>query len=221
MERPWRIEVSVVSRFAEMMAELSPAVLAVDMPIGLPERVGAGGRGPERLVRPLLGTRKSSVFSVPSRAAVHATNYQESCTLSRATSHPPRGVSLQCFHLFPKMREVDVCLRENPAWRDIVHEAHPEVAFWRLNGRKPLNFPKKVKGRPFEEGLALRRRLLLASGLDGAVVHGKPPRGAAEDDLLDALANFTVAERIARGAGESFPPAPERDAYGLPIAIWT
>jgi predicted RNase H-like nuclease len=47
------------------------AVIAVDMPIGLPDFTARGGRGPETLVRPLLGERQSSVFSIPSRAAVY------------------------------------------------------------------------------------------------------------------------------------------------------
>ena len=50
----------------------APSVVAVDMPIGLPERTGPKGRTPERLVRPLLGERQSSVFSIPSRSAVYA-----------------------------------------------------------------------------------------------------------------------------------------------------
>jgi predicted RNase H-like nuclease len=64
-------EIRLFLRFAELLA-LDPAIVAVDMPIGLPETIGPGGRGPERLVRPLLGERQSSVFSIPSRAAVYA-----------------------------------------------------------------------------------------------------------------------------------------------------
>jgi predicted RNase H-like nuclease len=52
--------VRVVARFAEVAAAPeAPAVIAVDMPIGLPERIGRDGRGPERAVRPLLGQRQS------------------------------------------------------------------------------------------------------------------------------------------------------------------
>jgi predicted RNase H-like nuclease len=47
------------------------------------------------------------------------------------------------------------------------------------------------------------------------------PCGAAQDDLLDALAGLTVALDIARGGGQSFPDPPGRDAHGLPVAIWT
>src|SRR5215470_15562064 len=56
----------VLPRFADIFAEPEqPCVVAVDMPIGLPEHVGPSGRGPERAVRPLLGGRQSSVFAVP------------------------------------------------------------------------------------------------------------------------------------------------------------
>ncbi|TIP61635.1 DUF429 domain-containing protein, partial [Mesorhizobium sp.] len=48
------------------------ATVSVDMPIGLPDVSQKSGRGPEALVRPLLGNRQSSVFAIPSRAALYA-----------------------------------------------------------------------------------------------------------------------------------------------------
>src|SRR5436853_4051449 len=58
----------IVPRFADVLAAPEvPAIVGVDMPIGLPERVGVGGRPAENAIRPLLGARQSSVFSVPSR----------------------------------------------------------------------------------------------------------------------------------------------------------
>ena len=56
-------------------------VIAVDMPIGLPERTGYGGRAAENAVRPLLGARQSAVFSVPSRGALAETEFSRT-TLS-------------------------------------------------------------------------------------------------------------------------------------------
>ena len=49
-------QVAVFARF-ELLVDALPAgaIIAVDMPIGLPEKTGRGGRGPEALVRPLLG----------------------------------------------------------------------------------------------------------------------------------------------------------------------
>ncbi len=55
------------------------AAIAVDMPIGLPDRIEGSGRAAERAVRPLLGPRQSSVFTIPARAAIEATDYASAC----------------------------------------------------------------------------------------------------------------------------------------------
>lgn len=212
--------VAVFSRFAEIVdSPGQPAVIAVDMPIGLPDRAGLGGRGPERLVRPLLGQRQSSVFSVPARAAVEAGDYRAACAAAVAASDPPRKVSKQAFFLFAKIREIDVLLRARPELTTRVWESHPEVAFWRMNGQRPLDHPKKIAGRVNPEGIAERRALLRKEGLDKTLVGHAVPKGAALDDLIDALAVSVVAERILKGEAFSFPDPPERDAHGLPVAI--
>jgi predicted RNase H-like nuclease len=211
--------IMTVPRFADLRA-LAPALIAIDIPIGLPERAGPGGRAAENAVRPLLGERQSSVFSVPSRRAIAAADYGDACRVALATSDPPRKVSRQLYGLVPKIREVDAALRADAALAAMVYETHPELAFWRLNGARALGEPKKVKGKCHERGLALRRRLLVAAGLPSAVVDGAPPKGAGPDDLLDALACAAIARRIHAGTAQSFPHPPPRDAYGLPMAIW-
>ena len=90
-----------------------------------------------------------------------------------------------------------------------VFEVHPEVAFWRLNGARALDQPKKVKGRCYEPGLALRRRLLVDAGFPPAAVNALPPKGAGPDDLLDALACAAIARRIHAGVAQPFPDPPE------------
>ena len=171
-------------------------------------------------MRPLIGARQSSVFSVPSRAALMAGDYRAACRIALATSEPPRMVSKQLHMLAPKIREVDACLRADATAAARVFEVHPELAFWRLNGERALDEPKKVKGACYEPGLALRRRLLIAAGFSPAVVDGVPPRGAGPDDLLDALACAAIARRIRAGAARPFPDPPERDGFGLRMAIW-
>jgi predicted RNase H-like nuclease len=211
----------IVPRFAGLLdAPEQATIIAIDIPVGLPERVGAGGRTPERLVRPHLGERQSSVFSVPARAAFAAADYGEACALALATSDPPRKISRQLFMIAPKIREVDAVLRADPAAVSRVREVHPELAFWRLNGERALDQPKKIKSRCYPPGLALRRSLLIEAGYPGDLVHMRPPRGAGEDDLLDALACAATARLIAGGRARSFPDPPERDRFGLPIAIW-
>ena len=210
------VRLRVVPQFAEIAAAPeAPAVIAVDMPIGLPARIGPNGRGPERAVRALLGARQSSVFPVPSREAVYASSYLEACRISLLTSEPPRSVQKQLFLIGPKIREVDCLLRADPTLAARVFEVHPELAFWRLNGERPLAWPKKVK-----PGLALRRELLIAAGYPPTTVDAQPPKGAGRDDVLDALACAAIAWRIHAGVARSFPATPERDEHGLPMAIW-
>ncbi|MDI4666228.1 DUF429 domain-containing protein [Xanthobacter autotrophicus] len=211
----------------------APDIAAIDMPIGLPiglpEQVGAGGRTPERLVRPLLGMRQSSVFSVPARAAVMAgvgpgeetARYRAACAAALAASDPPRAVAKQCFHLFPKIAELDLLLRHRPELRARLVECHPEVAFWAMNAQAALDLPKKVKNRPHAPGLDLRRRLLGASGVPTGLLTEQNARalGAGLDDLIDAAACAVTAKRVAEGKALRFPDPPEADALGLPIAI--
>lgn len=212
---------SVVPRFADVTEHVpAPTIVAVDVPIGLPERTAHGGRGAENAVRPLLGGRQSSVFSVPSRAAIYAADYGEACRVALATSDPPRKVSKQLYMIAPRIREVDALVRGAPDLAARVFECHPELAFWRLNDNQPLLEPKKVNGRPYEPGLALRRRLLQRAGLSACVTETAPPPGCGPDDVLDALACSIIARRLHQGIAEPFPSPPPRDAFGLAMAIW-
>jgi len=215
------IRVRVLENFAAIVgAPERPEVVAVDIPIGLPRRVGQGGRAAENAVRPLLGARQSAVFSVPSRGAIYAPDYGAACRVAFETSDPPRKVSRQLYMIAPKIREVDTVLRRDAAIAARVYEVHPEVAFWRFNGERALDQPKKVRGTPYPPGLALRRALLTGAGLPAAAVEQAAPRGAAADDLLDALACAAIARRIHDGTAVSFPRDVARDEFGLPMAIW-
>ncbi len=215
------MRVRMISHFADILvAPEQPEIIAVDMPIGLPDRIGPEGRGPEKAVRPLLGDRQSSVFAVPSRGAIYADDYWEACRVAAETSEPPRKVSKQLFMIAPKIREIDGVLRVDADAASRVFECHPEVAFWRLNGERALTEPKKVKSRPYGPGLELRRALLVNAGIPEDTAHADAPKGAAADDLLDALACATIARRIHAGIARPFPEAFGRDAYGLPMAIW-
>jgi len=219
--REAEVRLRLLPRFVDVLsAAEAPRIVAVDIPIGLPERVGRGGRAAENAVRPLLGARQSSVFSVPSRAALMAQDYRAACRIALATSEPPRMVSKQLHMLAPKIREVDTCLRADATAAARVFEVHPELAFWRLNAERAVAEPKKVKGACYEPGLVLRRRLLIAAGFPPALVNGASPKGAGPDDLLDALACAAIARRIRAGSARPFPEPPERDACGLPMAIW-
>lgn len=226
-------EIVVVDRFAALVDALpDDAVIAVDMPIGLPDVTRRGGRGPEMAVRPLLGQRQSSVFSIPSRAAVYAEPagfstldawyeaHRRASAVARATSDPPRAISIQAFGIFSKIREIDSLLRDRPELRGRIRESHPEVAFWQLNEMCAMSLPKKVKGRVFAPGMEERRSLLARCSLERELLDRPSPRGAGDDDVLDACAMLLVAARIGRGEARPYPDPPLVDGHGIPIAIW-
>jgi predicted RNase H-like nuclease len=222
----------ILANFAEILAQPEmPAIVAVDMPIGLPDYSPPKGRFAESAVRPLLGKRKSSVFRIPSRSAVYAganlvptddrERYLHACDIARKTSEDGKAFAKQSFYIFPKIVEIDQFLQSNQGMVKQVFEIHPELAFWRINGDKELNEPKKKKGRPYEPGLALRRRLLVANGFAEEAINLAPPKTKAGiDDWLDALACVAIARRIHDGRAKSFPPVPQCDAFKLPMAIW-
>lgn len=201
--------------FSEVLA-LDAAIIAVDMPIGFPQ---GSGRAAERDVRSRLGARQSSVFSVPSRAAVMCSDYRAACAANLACSDPPKKVSKQIFHIFSKMREIDAMM--TPELQARVVEVHPELAFWAMNGAAPLALPKKVKGAPHAPGLDLRRALLEAAGFPLAALPEATYRRAdvGADDLVDACACAWSARRILEGRAVSFPADPPLDARGLRMAI--
>jgi predicted RNase H-like nuclease len=138
--------VRVAPCFADVLATPeAPAVVAVDMPIGLPERARHGGRAAESAVRPLLGARRSSLFPIPSRQAVFSepgpfadsraryAAHQRACAIAQATSDPARRITIFAFAIFPKIREVDAVLQSDRSLTRRVFETHPELAFCRLN----------------------------------------------------------------------------------------
>lgn len=222
LERPTEPVFRKIDRFADILTlPEAPAIVAVDMPIGLPDRTdGIGGRAAERFVRPLLGARQSSVFSVPCRAAVmdSGDDYRLACALARANSDPPRAVAKQCFMIFPKIRAVDQAMR--PELEGRVYESHPELAFWRLNGERPMTLPKRVRQEGHAPGLTERRALLERHGFPPAFFEARRPPGVGEDDRIDAAVLSLIAERILDGAAQSFPADPPRDSRGLRMAIW-
>ena len=178
------------------------------MPIGFVD-VPRPPRACEAEARKLLPGKASSVFPTPCRPALACQTHAEANATSRKLGI---GINQQTFHLFPKMREVDELLRARPRLKRIVYEAHPELAFARMNGGKPVLSKKRQP-----EGYAERRRLLAKHGFKVKV--DRLP-GAARDDILDAIAVCRTATLIADGKATRLGPARERDSCGLPMNIW-
>lgn len=209
----WRgdeIHTKLFRHFADVLTE-ETTVIAVDMPMGLPEQ---HGRHAEQMARKALKGRASSIFAVPSRAAIAALDYSAACSVNLRHSNPPRKLSKQVFHLFAKMREVDAAL--TPALQALVFEVHPELAFSVMNGGVALRHSKKTI-----EGERERLRLLAQQGLPRLEpsAFGYLRKDVARDDVIDACAAAWSARRILEGKAQHFPQAEERDARGLLMRI--
>jgi len=86
------------------------AAIAIDIPIGLPDR---GVRQADRAARERLGRLASSVFLTPVRAALAAEPYREATAVAvRLTGS---GISQQAYRLREKIFEVEEWLPTSPA----------------------------------------------------------------------------------------------------------
>jgi len=201
-----RVELVTGASIAELMDTVTPgpAVVGIDIPIGLPD---AGSRLADVAARRELPVgRKSSVFPTPVRSAVSATTWQEANHENRRASGA--GLSHQGFHLCRKIAEVDVWVRAGVGVP--VLEVHPEVSFVAMGA-------DTVPSKKTAEGRTTRLAALRAAGLVLPEARRTPAYDV--DDLLDACAVAWTARRHARGQSRALPDPPERFSDGLPAAI--
>jgi predicted RNase H-like nuclease len=191
--------------------DLDAAIIAVDMPIGLPSGFG---RQAERSARKVLSNRKSSVFPIACRKAVMCADYDQARNVSRCHSDPPMSPPIQSFGIFPKIREIDSII--TPELQSRIHEVHPEVSFWAMTGRVEMALSKKKPGGQFERRNALEKAGFPVNALP---VLTYPKSTVAVDDIIDACACAWSARRILEGRHISFPEHPPRDEHGLEMCI--
>lgn len=92
--------------------------IAVDVPIGMPEREP---RPCDLAARSALGANRSSVFVVPPRAVLESSSYADACAVAREVTG--KAISLQTWHIGARI----VDATDNADARTV--EAHPEVSF--------------------------------------------------------------------------------------------
>lgn len=182
---------------------------AIDIPIGMTDD---GERACDVLARERLRPHSSRVFTGARRWLWE--EFADPDDANRdALRRGQKRVSRQLWHLGPKIMEVDRYVRANST-QDI-REAHPELVFLRLNDGKPL--PSKQS----EDGIRLRRQLFKRQGIgaiDSWLDEERIGTGAKRDDVLDACAVAIAARDAAGCVPEGTAP---RDAYGLPMQIWS
>lgn len=209
IRKTWTPQVTLCPKFADVLVlNPAPAVVAIDIPIGLMDTPQPGGRPCDRQARQLLGRRASSIFTPPTRSMLQATRYEQVRT---------QGLSMQSFNILPKIREVDQLM--TPALQQRVHEAHPELAFMSLAGAPPHYHKKTLEGR--EERLRILERAFqgIQQAFGNACLAFKRSE-VARDDLLDAYVLAWTALRISAGRANRVPGDPSVDQTGLRMEIW-
>lgn len=199
---PGRVTWSVVSDAAAVLAATAGcAAVGVDIPLGLP--TGAARRACDDAAARALGRARSSVFPAPPREVLDAPTYVAACAVARELTG--RAVSLQVFHIGPKIREWDAL--ELP---DHFIEVHPELSVRALAPDVAFAPKKTARG-------AGQRIAALARWVDPAHALADLPGGARLDDVLDALAAAWSAARWVRGEADVL--GAEVDARGRPIRV--
>ena len=196
-----RVGTSLVALLAPDLDPGDPAVVGIDMPLGLLE---AGWREADRAARGLLGPRRSSVFAIPPRAVWAQAGYQAANQFCRELTG--QGFSVQAWGLRAKLLEAN---QYRDACGHPLYEVHPELAFAAMAGA-PLAASKHTG-----PGRDLRCGLLAGAGIE------IPPRTPASlvGDVLDAAAVAWSVRRIAAGQAVTVPATPQYDGQGREIAI--
>lgn len=190
----------------------------VDIPIGLPSETR---RACDVEAKQKLGHRGRSVFYTPIRAAVYEGSLPEAKAVNEAEAD--FSVQNQAWSIVPRIREVDEFLDTHPTARDRLVETHPELCFYALNGRTPVEAPKTTDAG-IEQRTALLAEEHRAAGtiVEDARERYTTPRYAPTvggvDDVLDALAAAVTARRMPDET-LTVPDAPPTDARGLPMRI--
>ena len=229
VDREDSVRFGVISGFEEVAQFLDAARLVlVDIPIGLPSAT-IPNRLCDTQARRAIQPRGSSVFPAPARSAIEMPDYRQGSAENQRCLG--RKLSTQSWAISRKIHEVDEFMRaQRPP---TVREMHPEVAFWALNGRQPLEHGKK-----FLEGERERLEVLAEIGHDGDgfAYDNEGPRhfhlasdsfdearqaflkkDVASDDIIDAMVGAVTARYSPRLA--TLPESPLRDDLGLPMEM--
>jgi len=198
--------------FADVLTKTTDCkLICVDIPIGLSD--GDKPRQCDVLARKILGpVRASSIFAPPVRQCLSAKDYKMASRI--CFEHSGKRLNRQSFFILPKIREVDEAMTLQ--LQQHVREIHPELAFWALNGNKPLQHSKKkLAGR--------NERMKLLAPIFPEIVEliakARKPQEVAPDDILDALAAAWTASQVVLNNYATLPAKPQKDSNDLRMEI--
>jgi predicted RNase H-like nuclease len=211
---PRAVDHGLFADFEAVLADRPDAErVLVDMPIGLPD---ADRRACDLAARERLGGRASTVFFAPCRAVLDATDHGTASAVNRERTG--YGLSIQAWHLVPRIREVDGVLRSSARARDRVSEAHPELCFAAL-GDGPVAESKSTAAGRTARLDRLRAVWPNAATTYEACLDAFRRRDVGRDDVLDAMVLAVGGSRPLARVPDVPADAVPRDAVGLPMEI--
>ena len=203
------------------LPETEPGLGCIDMPIGLTSH--GQPRHCDMLARQQLAAsgRSSSIFPAPGRCCLPLADHAAASAAQRSGGGP--GLSVQSWHLVPKIRELDCWLQADLRRRQWLVECHPELAFLRLQQRT-AGWPPTARLAGKRSAVGRLQRLQLLSShwqwdpstlLQNALACSRR-RDLQPDDVVDALVCLAVA---LASKLQHLPSPASRDAAGLPMQI--
>jgi predicted RNase H-like nuclease len=205
-------EMHSVTNFAEVLsATRNCKVVCVDIPIGL--RDGPGERTCDKEARKRLGEpRRRSVFRAPIRQCLSAKGYTEANKIS--LEYSGKGLTPPSFAILDKIRQVDDLMTPQLQYR--VREIHPEVLFWALNHKQPMQH-KKSRDAGRKERIKVLATIF--QNVKGIVTKDNRPKGVKPDDILDALVAAYTSGQVVLNKASTLPAREMKDSKGLRMEI--
>lgn len=188
-------------------------IVLIDIPIGLRENEKL-----ERLcdlkARNILGKRRSSVFPAPSRSAIKCDEYSEASQINFKKTG--RKLSKQSFSIAKKIENVDKFFNST-SLQTKYREMHPEVCFWALNNKTPMEFSKRKSKGFLERKFILKKFYPYTEKLVEEAMLKYLRKDLAKDDIINALVGAVSATFYPNLS--SLPNVPELDRNGLKMEI--
>ena len=214
-----QISIQCFAAFAEIFLAYPQAEMVwVDMPIGL------GSAQVERTIdaslrQVLKPHRHHSVFTPPVREALYQDNYEKAKEANRSITG--KAISIQAWNIAPKIREVDQFLQQNPDRESMIYEAHPELIFYHLNGRRHLTYKKSAPGQAgVNERLTVLKKYFPEIQKVFSLAKNQYPRNQVkQDDIADALGVLVAAAKASTNTISLLEQIPALDEKGISIRL--
>jgi len=210
-------EIRQFTSIEELWKEYNKAkLILIDIPIGLRDEDSMPRLCDIAARKILTNKRSSSIFPVPCRSAVYASNYFAANKINRNLTG--KGLSKQTWNITGKIREVDRLLIENNEAKNIFIESHPEICFAALANGNPMKYYKKNENGIKERLSILNLNTTSNISINDLECQKSKMKKVQIDDILDA---WVLAISALKGKENlQFLPAKyDSDSNGLPMRI--